>query len=298
MREALSLSLNRDGGVDALSLKGDLDLRISDAQFSTILVKLPPPAAANAAGKNDLQFKTHPNVDKAVWAQRGEIKLKEGKKGFPVGQGLGVLKWRLTGTDESIVPISSESLDDNKRKRRPFSRRETALITSLRSPSSFCDPKKKTVNCWPSADSGNLTVNLEYELENASLALHNVVISIPLAPGAEPSITDAPAHGEYAINDRTGRLEWTIDEVSERAGTASGSMEFECAGDDADACFPVAVDFVSQKGLCGVDVSLRRARLFSIRCSFSFSLTSLSPPLSLSPSLSLNPSLRFSPWST
>lgn len=106
VRESLSLSLNRDGGIDSLSLKGDLDLRISDPQYSAILVKLPPPASAG--GKNDLQFKTHPNVDKAVWASKGEIKLKEGKKGFPVGQGLGVLKWRMTGTDESVVPISSE----------------------------------------------------------------------------------------------------------------------------------------------------------------------------------------------
>ncbi|GAA5824735.1 hypothetical protein JCM5353_004424 [Sporobolomyces roseus] len=214
VRESLSLSLNRDGGIDSLSLKGDLDLRISDPQYSAILVKLPPPASAG--GKNDLQFKTHPNVDKAVWASKGEIKLKEGKKGFPVGQGLGVLKWRMTGTDESVVPIS--------------------------------------INCWPSADSGNLTVNLEYELENTSLSLHNVVISIPLPAGAEPSITEAPANGSYAINPMTGRLEWTIDEVSEAAGTTSGSMEFECDGDDADACFPVGVDFVSQKGICGVEI--------------------------------------------
>lgn len=116
--------------------------------------------------------------------------------------------------------------------------------------------KPITVNCWPSADSGNLTVNLEYELENTSLSLHNVVISIPLPAGAEPSITEAPAHGSYAINPMTGRLEWTIEEVSEAAGTTSGSMEFECDGDDADACFPVGVDFVSQKGICGVEVSL------------------------------------------
>ncbi|GAA5881641.1 hypothetical protein JCM16303_005524 [Sporobolomyces ruberrimus] len=214
VREALSLALNRDGGIDSLSLKGDLDLRISDPQYSTILVKLPPPSSSG--GKNDLQFKTHPNVDKAAWAQKGEIKLKEGKKGFPVGQGLGVLKWRMTGTDESVVPIS--------------------------------------INCWPSADSGNLTVNLEYELENPSLSLHNVTISIPLPPGSEPSITDAPAHGEYTLNPMTGRLEWTIEEVSEAAGTTSGSMEFECQGDDADVCFPVGVDFVSQKGICGVDI--------------------------------------------
>lgn len=45
-----------------------------------------------------------------------------------------------------------------------------------------------------------------------------------------------------------------LDEVSEAAGTTSGSMEFEVEGDDTDAFFPVVVDFVSQKGLCGVEV--------------------------------------------
>ncbi|GAA5862770.1 hypothetical protein JCM3774_001916 [Rhodotorula dairenensis] len=216
VREALSLALNRDGGVNSLSLKGDLDLRINNADYSAVVVRLPSPNSGAYPKANDVQFKTHPNVDKTAWAQRGEIRLKEGKKSFPVGQGLGVLKWRMTSTDESIVPIS--------------------------------------INCWPSADAGSITVNLEYELENPALSLHNVVISIPLPPGAEPSISEPPAHGTYAINPHTGRLDWTIDEVSEAAGTTSGSLEFECEGDDADALFPVAVDFVSQRGMCGVEV--------------------------------------------
>ena len=42
--------------------------------------------------------------------------------------------------------------------------------------------------------------------------------------------------------------------MSEAAGTTTGSMEFEVDGDDVGAFFPVAVDFVSQKGLCGVEV--------------------------------------------
>ncbi|GAA5905589.1 hypothetical protein JCM8208_005779 [Rhodotorula glutinis] len=216
VREALSLALNRDGGISSLSLKGDLDLRINAADYAAVVLRLPSPASGAYPKANDLQFKTHPNVDKAAWAQRGEIRLKEGKKGFPIGQGLGVLKWRMTGTDESVVPLS--------------------------------------INCWPSADSGSLTVNLEYELENPSLSLHNVVISIPLPAGAEPSISEAPAHGSYTVNPHSGHLEWTIDEVSEAAGTASGSLEFEAQGDDADACFPVAIDFVSQKSMCGVEV--------------------------------------------
>lgn len=113
-----------------------------------------------------------------------------------------------------------------------------------------------TVNCWPSADAGTVTVNLEYELENTALSLHNVVISIPLPPGAEPAISEPPAHGTYSINPHTGHLDWAIDEVSEAAGTGSGSLEFECEGDDTDALFPVSVNFVSQRGMCGVEVSL------------------------------------------
>lgn len=46
-------------------------------------------------------------MDKKAWTDRGEVRLKEGKK-FPVGQAVGVLKWRVTGKDESVVPISSK----------------------------------------------------------------------------------------------------------------------------------------------------------------------------------------------
>ncbi|GAA6019525.1 hypothetical protein JCM10207_003732 [Rhodosporidiobolus poonsookiae] len=210
IRETLALALDRDGGLTSASANGKLLLRISAPEYGGVVLRLP------VADPKALWTQTHPNVDKAAWAQRGEIRLKEGKKSFPVGQELGVLKWRLNGADESQVPL--------------------------------------TINCWPSADSGNLTVNLEYELNNPSLSLHNVVISIPLPAGAEPVISDPPAHGSYAINPHSGRLEWTIDEVSEAAGSGSGSLEFEVEGDDTDALFPVAIDFVSQQSMCGVEV--------------------------------------------
>lgn len=129
-------------------------------------------------------------------------------------------------------------------------------LPSLTSTSTNHTPPPRTVNCWPDADSGTVTVNLEYDLKNPSLSLHNVVISIPLPPGAEPSISDPPAHGDYSINPHTGRLEWVIEEVSEQAGTSNGSLEFEVQGDDADELFPVGIEFVSQKGMCGVEVRL------------------------------------------
>lgn len=110
IRETLSLSLSRDGGLVSLALKGDLNLLLASPDYSASLaVLLSPPASFLKAGGNDIQFKTHPNVDKKAWTDRGEVRLKEGKK-FPVAQAVGVLKWRVTGKDESVVPISSKSM--------------------------------------------------------------------------------------------------------------------------------------------------------------------------------------------
>lgn len=115
-------------------------------------------------------------------------------------------------------------------------------------------PLYSSVNCWPSGESGTSTVNLEYELEKTHLSLHNVFISVPLPPGAEPIISEQPSVGSFVINRETSSLDWTIDEVSEAAGTTTGSMEFEVDGDDTDVFFPVGVAFVSQQTLCGLQV--------------------------------------------
>lgn len=101
LREHLSLSLAREGGVESLEVKGDMNLHISDPAFAHIKLVL------KSLHDGDLQFKQHPNV--AKFTPRGEkvIALKDPKRAFPVGQALAVLKWRYTGKDESFVPLSS-----------------------------------------------------------------------------------------------------------------------------------------------------------------------------------------------
>lgn len=38
-----------------------------------------------------------------------------------------------------------------------------------------------SVNCWPSSgNDGTCDVNIEYELENAGITIHDLIISIPL----------------------------------------------------------------------------------------------------------------------
>ena len=106
IKEQISLLLLRDGGVQSMELKGDMNLLISDAAFAHLRLTLPPPSTDFVG--NTLQFKQHPNVAKFVPGQERVIALKDPSRAFPVGQSLAVLKWRYTGTDESNVPLSSK----------------------------------------------------------------------------------------------------------------------------------------------------------------------------------------------
>ena len=53
-------------------------------------------------------MQTHPNVDKALWSSEGQLGLKQPGKAFPLQQEVGVLKWRMQTTDESLMPLSGE----------------------------------------------------------------------------------------------------------------------------------------------------------------------------------------------
>jgi hypothetical protein len=107
IKEQLSVTLLRDGGVQDFELKGDLNLLVSDASLSKLKLTLADKSYS------DLQFKQHPNVAK-FGAGEKVIALKDASRSFPVGQGLGVLRWRMTAKDESNVPLSSK-LDSPRR---------------------------------------------------------------------------------------------------------------------------------------------------------------------------------------
>ncbi|KAG5724396.1 Coatomer subunit delta [Termitomyces sp. T112] len=150
IKESISLSLLRDGGVESMELKGDMNLQISDAALAHLRIALSSPPTD--FGGNALQFKQHPNVAKFAPGQERVVALKDPARAFPVGQTLTVLKWRYAGTDESNVPLS--------------------------------------INCWPSpSNDGTCEVSIEYELENENVTLYDVIISIPLPTGSYPTVS-------------------------------------------------------------------------------------------------------------
>lgn len=104
IKERISLSLMREGGLKSLELKGDMNLSVSDPALAKIKLALTP---LSSDFGSDLQFKQHPNVAKFGPSADRVVALKDPSRSFPVGQPLAVLKWRYAGKDETYVPLSS-----------------------------------------------------------------------------------------------------------------------------------------------------------------------------------------------
>ncbi|KAJ1031415.1 hypothetical protein NDA13_001808 [Ustilago tritici] len=218
IKERISISGNRDGGLDSLEIKGDLLLKITDPSLAKVRVQLAPPEEGNLVlSAGDLQFKTNPQVDKAAWTSDRIIAPRDARKPFPVNQSLGVLRWRMVTKDEIALPLS--------------------------------------INCWPSPNGqGGCDVSIEYELENENLGeLRSVIIAIPLPEGSVPSV-ECP-DGSWTVNEETNNLEWSLESIS--SANKSGSLEFSVTegAENVDVFFPVVVDFVCEKTLSNVSVA-------------------------------------------
>lgn len=78
----------------------------------TMMLKINDPACTKVKldilhhSSPSVQFKTHPNVDKALWSNQSAIALRDPSRPYPLAQPLGILRWRHASTQESDLPIS------------------------------------------------------------------------------------------------------------------------------------------------------------------------------------------------
>lgn len=98
LEEKITVSLNREGAVESVELKGTLTLTANTDAGS---------AAVVAVNKNALpasfNYATHPKVDKKNYEAKGLLSLKGGN-GFPVGRPIGILRWSTSAED--AVPLT------------------------------------------------------------------------------------------------------------------------------------------------------------------------------------------------
>jgi hypothetical protein len=136
----------------------------------------------------------------------------KGGKGFPVGRAVGILRWSYSGED--AAPI--------------------------------------TINCWPEDEgSGMINVNIELEMTQSNMVLHDVNILIPLGTTEAPEIGEMD--GQYKHDPRQGVMCWHFDVLD--ASTNSGSLEFSIPGNNSDAFFPIQIGFRSETLLCPIAVT-------------------------------------------
>ncbi len=97
-------------------------------------------------------------MDKKIWESQQLLQLKSAQKPFPINTDIGVLKWRLTTTDESSLPLTS------------MCQQIITIISNL----------YYIVNCWPNESVDGVQVNIEYTLEMDDMTLNHVTMVIPL----------------------------------------------------------------------------------------------------------------------
>lgn len=100
--ETISAKLSREGALNSIEIKGDLQLKISDPTLTKVKLEL----IANSS--HGVQFRTHPNVDKALFNSSKAVQMSNAAKGFPVNNSVGVLRWRAVpkADDPSALPIT------------------------------------------------------------------------------------------------------------------------------------------------------------------------------------------------
>ncbi|CAG7973881.1 unnamed protein product [Penicillium salamii] len=147
--ETISATLTREGALKSFEVKGDLQLRISDPSFTKLRLD------CQAVPTHGAQFRTHPNVDKALFAESSTIQLKDTSKRFPANNSIGVLRWRVASSADNadILPI--------------------------------------TFTVWVNKGSDSTTVTVEYELTGED-SLRDVVVTIPYG-SSEPAVSSFDA---------------------------------------------------------------------------------------------------------
>ena len=103
LAETINARLSREGSLEAMEVKGDLHLRITDPALTQVKLAL------HAPNREGVQFNTHPKVDKPLFTNSKTVQLKEAARGFPVNQSIGVMRWRYqapAGGAGAALPIT------------------------------------------------------------------------------------------------------------------------------------------------------------------------------------------------
>ncbi|KAK5778929.1 hypothetical protein RI543_003857 [Arxiozyma heterogenica] len=217
LKESIQAQLTRDGDLQNYELKGSLDLRINNEEYSHAQLKLVSPPL-NILKDRSYKFETHPNIDKGAFLSQGIISLKDKeKKAFPANdQSRSVLRWKKNITSDN------NNNNNNNLPTLPLS-----------------------VNTWVSENDTNIfDVTIEFEINNDKIeSLEDLYFVVPVLP----TKVDVQLNEESnecgaeitSINDEEG----IVIKVSRIEAGSQGVINFVVEAEFEDALFPISVTF-------------------------------------------------------
>ncbi|GAV00552.1 hypothetical protein RvY_11383 [Ramazzottius varieornatus] len=174
-KEEITMLMKRDGGlVGDLEITGTLAFRTTDENLTKLQLTL-------GSGEKQCNIQLFPKFDKAKWLNEGVATLKDPNEAFPLNIAIPLLRWRMSSSDESDIPLA--------------------------------------INCWPSEAGKGCTVNVEYVLNDTALELNDVVISIPIPQGTGTPIVGDLDNGQYSFE--RGSLMWKIPVIDDTAAVGT-----------------------------------------------------------------------------
>uniref|UniRef100_A0A0G4HZL6 Coatomer subunit delta n=1 Tax=Chromera velia CCMP2878 TaxID=1169474 RepID=A0A0G4HZL6_9ALVE len=145
IEEKLIAKLSSEGGVEEVTVEGALEVKVLDVNKAGLAAfKITPE-------DKRFKYKVHPNLNKQSYAN-GVLEVRDTSRAFRPNTPAALLKYKSTGSDESLLPIS--------------------------------------FNCWPSPTSDGTEVVLEFEVLKKDVTVSDVCISIPCPTKVPPMITD------------------------------------------------------------------------------------------------------------
>ncbi|KAF3992149.1 hypothetical protein FT663_01284 [Candidozyma haemuli var. vulneris] len=225
--EKITADISREGSVVTSEVKGDLQLRINDPSLAKAKILL------KTGSGQTFQYKTHPNVDRALFNSQSVIGLKDKAKSFPSNdQSLGVLRWRASdNSGDNLVPL---------------------LVTA-----------------WVGVNDGVADVTLEYEIPESYISSHptqesidNVQIIVPIDSDDVQLKDESGASVSYTNTESGVVFELSSIPLSDPSGT----FEFSIPAVDEDALFPISVgiDIHRTEGVTEADVAFGQVQVLDV----------------------------------
>jgi len=166
--EKVTANLQLEGGlVGEVECVGQFQVTVLDASKADLACfKLAPQS-------QDFKYKMHPNLNKASHANN-ILEVREPSRAFRANAPAPLVKWRLTTTNESFLPIS--------------------------------------LSCWPTPTADGTSVILQIELTDESAVLEDVHIRFPAAPSAKAKVLNCEP-GEASYDSSAQQVHWYIPHV-------------------------------------------------------------------------------------